>query len=306
MSSGAVNLIIWAAILGLIPGYIAYRKGHSFVGYWAFGALLWVVALPVAIFMKPDEAELETRRLKRGEHRCPHCRAFVRTDAGVCPNCRRDISAADLAQRSAPQIKVSFREPMIFPAGTSLYTAKDDTLAVLSDGSVIVDDGAAGVTYPSMSAYRARADDLTSWTLIREFTDGPSLAELGAPPMTGERRLARPPRKKLRALVVISACAVAVLAIIVVLVSLPDIWSELKVEAQGTILSIQNVGDAPITITRIDINGRSDCKLRTGILGLYDFQQTVLKIGDTAVWNGNCNIVRATIVSNNGTNAYEF
>ena len=60
-----MEIFFVAVLLGLLPGYIAYRKGHSFVSYWAFGALLFIVALPVSIFMQPDQEELDERRLKK-------------------------------------------------------------------------------------------------------------------------------------------------------------------------------------------------------------------------------------------------
>jgi hypothetical protein len=73
-------IIIAAIMLGLIPAFIARRKGDSFIAYWIFGALLFIVALPVSIFMK------DKRR------RCPHCAEFIRPEANVCPHCQRDLN----------------------------------------------------------------------------------------------------------------------------------------------------------------------------------------------------------------------
>jgi cytochrome c-type biogenesis protein len=44
--------------LGLIPGYIAYRKGHNFWIWWIFGASLFLIALPLALILEPESSEL--------------------------------------------------------------------------------------------------------------------------------------------------------------------------------------------------------------------------------------------------------
>src|SRR4051812_37945041 len=79
-----VGTLIAAVLLGLIPAVIASRKGHSFVSYWVFGALLFIVALPVALIMKPD---------RRGQRKCPHCAQYVVIEAKVCKHCHRDLPA---------------------------------------------------------------------------------------------------------------------------------------------------------------------------------------------------------------------
>jgi cytochrome c-type biogenesis protein len=41
-------------VLGLIPGFIARRKGRNFFDWWFFGFSLFPVALPVAMLIKPQ------------------------------------------------------------------------------------------------------------------------------------------------------------------------------------------------------------------------------------------------------------
>jgi hypothetical protein len=48
-----MEILIIAVLLGLVPAYIAQKKGRSFVGWWIYGALLFIVALPHAIIMDP-------------------------------------------------------------------------------------------------------------------------------------------------------------------------------------------------------------------------------------------------------------
>ncbi|MBN1146814.1 MAG: hypothetical protein JXA78_06135 [Anaerolineales bacterium] len=56
---GRILLMVVATLtlLGLIPGLIARSKGRSFLTWWFFGATLLPVALPMALLLKPQEAE---------------------------------------------------------------------------------------------------------------------------------------------------------------------------------------------------------------------------------------------------------
>lgn len=81
-------VVLWV-VLGLLPGFIAQRKGYSFVRWWIYGALLFIVALPWALLMKPNA---ETRRP------CPWCRTVIDREAWVCPQCGRDVDPHGAAQ----------------------------------------------------------------------------------------------------------------------------------------------------------------------------------------------------------------
>lgn len=50
-------LLLLAGALGLIPAYVARSKGHEFGLWWIYGTLLFIVALPHAMLLKPAAGE---------------------------------------------------------------------------------------------------------------------------------------------------------------------------------------------------------------------------------------------------------
>lgn len=85
-----------AAVLGLIPAAIARSKGLSFIEWWIFGTLLFIIALPAAIFAKGPQSRSTVsptnRLLLEGKaKRCPHCLAVVVIDATECPKCHQAL-----------------------------------------------------------------------------------------------------------------------------------------------------------------------------------------------------------------------
>jgi len=62
LEMGRIIFIIFIALvfLGLIPAYIASRKGRKFTDWWFFGAGLFPIALPMALMIKPEQIETES------------------------------------------------------------------------------------------------------------------------------------------------------------------------------------------------------------------------------------------------------
>lgn len=88
-----VVIVVILVICGLAAS-VASRKGRSGVGYFALSTLCPPVGLVAALVAKPNEAEVEKKRLESGtERRCPFCAEVVKREAVVCRFCSRDLPA---------------------------------------------------------------------------------------------------------------------------------------------------------------------------------------------------------------------
>ena len=47
--------LVLGAVISLIPAAIARRKGYSFIGWWCYGLLIWPVAIPHVLLIKPNK-----------------------------------------------------------------------------------------------------------------------------------------------------------------------------------------------------------------------------------------------------------
>jgi hypothetical protein len=85
--------LIAAIVVGIVPAAIAHYKGRSFLLWWAFGAVLIVVAVPMAVMMGSTSTALRRqgrdRELNSDFVECPSCHAHIRAEATACWFCRR-------------------------------------------------------------------------------------------------------------------------------------------------------------------------------------------------------------------------
>lgn len=101
---GDVEILILIGALGIIPALIAQSKGRNPIGWWIYGCLLWIVALPHSLLISPNADGM----LARGFQRCPNCTEWITAGAAVCRYCgrpTREPAAAAAAPLAAGAMK---------------------------------------------------------------------------------------------------------------------------------------------------------------------------------------------------------
>jgi hypothetical protein len=83
--------LIIAFFLGLIPAAIARNKGRSFMLWWFYGFMLFIVALPHSLLMKENKVAIENKQIASGLKKCPYCAEMIRQEATVCRFCGRQV-----------------------------------------------------------------------------------------------------------------------------------------------------------------------------------------------------------------------
>lgn len=105
-----MEVFIIAIIIGLIPAFIAKSKGRSFGLWWFYGAAIFIVALPHALLMKPDNAYIEKQQTAQGMKKCPYCAEYIKSEAVKCRYCGGILNKAAMTSDSQ---QLSFKDTSI-------------------------------------------------------------------------------------------------------------------------------------------------------------------------------------------------
>jgi hypothetical protein len=89
MERELMEIMKLAVIIGIIPAIIARNKGKSFLLWWFYGAMLFIVALPHALLIKPHNQKGEQKQTSEGLKKCFYCAENIKQEAKVCRYCGR-------------------------------------------------------------------------------------------------------------------------------------------------------------------------------------------------------------------------
>ena len=89
-----MEILFFAAILGIITGMIAKNKGRNFFPWWLYGTLIFIVAIVHVLIIKPTEGHEERQQLAGGGKKCPQCAEVVKEQAKVCRFCGHEFPEA--------------------------------------------------------------------------------------------------------------------------------------------------------------------------------------------------------------------
>lgn len=99
-----MGILVLAILIGLIPAIIAQGKGRSFLGWWLFGALLFIVALPIILVLDPLPGSQKAKEMAALTHNAPGARGPTSV-ADEIAKAKHLLDTGALTQAEFEQIK---------------------------------------------------------------------------------------------------------------------------------------------------------------------------------------------------------
>lgn len=111
-----MTLFFAAALLGLIPAFIAQSKGRSFGAWWLYGFLLFIVAIIHALVIPSDNTSSVN---SSNSPPCPFCAEPIMRQAIKCKHCGSDVMSAPALEES-DGTQISWRRLAAFALAISI------------------------------------------------------------------------------------------------------------------------------------------------------------------------------------------
>lgn len=151
-----MEIVFVAALAGaLLTGFVAQSKGRNFFGWFLYGALIWIIALPHALMLGRDNYALENRKISEGGKICPDCAEVVKRDARVCRFCGLRFATSEAYVDLPSGIVMSSGSPGVpatYWVGDQKYPSLDAAKQAISEDPIppdarIVERGGAHIRY---------------------------------------------------------------------------------------------------------------------------------------------------------------
>ena len=113
-----MSFLVIAALLGLIPAFIAQSKGRSFGGWWLYGFLLFIVAIIHVLFVPSLNSSGAAVADSQGPVRdCPCCAEPVKYQATKCKHCGSEITPMALPEPKYNGTQIAWDRVLILIGG---------------------------------------------------------------------------------------------------------------------------------------------------------------------------------------------